>query len=133
MDKIEFGRFEKGQIYKTDIFLLPSFYVRVLEDSDAEDSNFECVMIHMEPETSYKYKVGETFKPLKKQYIFDELVSLFKLTPFRSDDEVFEEERRRIERKGFANPCQIESIAPKASEPFSRHSRFRNDRRILKR
>lgn len=112
MDKIEFDRFEKGQIYKTDIFLLPSFYVRVLEDSDEEDSNFECVLIYMEPGISYKYKVGETFKPLKKQYIAGDLCTLFKLTPFESDDEVLKEELRRIERKGFANLCVAESIVP---------------------
>lgn len=122
MDKIEFDRFEKGQIYKTDIFLLPSFYVRVLEDSDEEDSNFECVLIYLEQGASYKYKVGETFRPLKKQYIAGELCTLFKLTPFESDDEVLKEERYKSERKRFANLCQIESIVPISIEAFSRHS-----------
>lgn len=112
--KIKFEKFEKGNIYKTDSFLLPNFYVRVLEDSYSDDSNFECVLIYLEQGVKYKYKVGETFKPLKKQYIFGELCTLFKLTPFKSDDEVLKEEKYKSERKKFTNLCKPGSIVPKS-------------------
>jgi len=117
--KIKFEKFEKGQIYKTDNSFLPNFYVRVLEDSDSEDSNFECVIIYLEQGVNYRYKVGETFKPLKKQYIFGKLCTLFKLTPLQSDDEVLKEEKYKSERKKFTNLCKPESIVPKSSRARS--------------